>query len=89
MDYNVQIAKEAQIQLAVAECFYRTKGLEREFLADFSEQIGFLKKTPDSFQAKYREIRAILFKTFNYSIHYIIRDHQVLILRILNQRQHF
>lgn len=89
MAYKVSISKEAQIELGMAECYYRLRGVEKDFLQDFSNQLQFLKTTPQSFQVRYKTVRVLRFETFNYSIHYIIEDMQVLILRILNQRQHF
>jgi plasmid stabilization system protein ParE len=89
MAYEVLISREAQIELDVAECFFRAKNLHNAFLEDFFRQIGFLGSTPESFQLKYRDIRMLCFKQFNYSIHYTIDKNQVLILRILNQRQDF
>lgn len=89
MGYRVNISKEAQIELSVAECFFRAKGLERAFLGDFKKQIQFLRSTPESFQVKYRGIRILCFESFNYSIHYVIMGNEVIVLRILNQRQNF
>ncbi|WP_272621420.1 type II toxin-antitoxin system RelE/ParE family toxin [Allomuricauda sp. AC10] len=89
MAYKVHISKEAEIELHVAECFFTAKNLSKEFLADFSRQLQFLKTTPYSFQIKYRGIRIICFETFNYSIHFLIRNNEIIILRILNQRQNF
>ncbi|HZJ19849.1 MAG TPA: type II toxin-antitoxin system RelE/ParE family toxin [Pricia sp.] len=89
MDYDVQISREAQIELDVAECFFRAKNLHSDFLGDFFRQIGFLKTNPESFQIKYRDIRILSFEQFNYSIHYVIEKNKVLILRILGQRQDF
>ena len=89
MAYKVSISKEAQIEIGAAECFFRVKNLEKEFLSDFSRQLQFLKTTPESFEVKYKGIRIIQFEKFNYSIHYLITNDEVLILRILNQRQDF
>lgn len=89
MGYRVNISKEAQIELSVAECFFRAKGLEGAFLEDFKKQIQFLRTTPESFQVKYRGIRILCFERFNYSIHYVTMTNEVTILRILNQRQDF
>ena len=89
MPYNIQISKEAEGELAVADCYFRTRNLEQAFWKDFLNQLNFLETTPLSFQKKYKEVRVILFSEFNYSIHYTIESNQVLILRILNQRQNF
>lgn len=89
MAYKVLISKEAEVELSVADCYFRTKDLEKAFRADLLKQLEFLEATPFSFQMRYKEVRIILFNHFNYSIHYIIKDQTVLILRILNQRQNF
>ncbi len=89
MAYNILISKEAEIEFEVADCYFRTKNLEKLFREDFLKQLHFLDTTPLSFQKKYRDIRIIIFSNFNYSIHYTIEANSVLILRILNQRQNF
>ena len=89
MAYRVVISKEAEIELGIADCYFRTKNLEKAFWQDFMKQLDFLEKTPLAFQKKYREVRIILFSDFNYSIHYIVEGETVFILRILNQRQDF
>lgn len=89
MAYKVEISEEAQIELSVAECYFRIKSLHTSFLQDFFKQIKFLESTPQSFQIKYQKIRIINFDDFNYSVHYLIVKNKVLILRILNQRQNF
>lgn len=89
MDFEVHISKEAEIEFETAECFFRSKNIHNEFLKDFFGQIDFLKITPLSFQLRYRDVRVIQLKHFNYSIHYIVKEQKVLILRILNQRQDF
>ncbi|MDT0687963.1 type II toxin-antitoxin system RelE/ParE family toxin [Autumnicola psychrophila] len=89
MTYKVLISKEAEIELATAECYFRVRNLHRDFLNDFKRQLEFLENTPASFQKKYREVRIVNFNQFNYSIHYVISEDKVLLLRILNQRQNF
>ena len=89
MTYKVLISKEAEIELATAECYFRSRSLHRDFLKDLNRQLQFLENTPESFQKKYREVRILNFNHFNYSIHYVISDDKVLFLRILNQRQNF
>ncbi|NJY64111.1 hypothetical protein HC174_15315 [Salinimicrobium sp. CDJ15-81-2] len=89
MAYKVLISKEAEIELSVADCYFRTKDLEKAFRGDFLKQLEFLETTSISFQKKYKEVRIILFYEFNYSIHYIIEANTVWILRMLNQRQNF
>lgn len=89
MGFKVLMLREAVVELHVAECFFASKNLSREFLNDFARQLQFLKTTPYSFQVRYRGIRALNFEQFNYSIHYKVDEEEVVIYRILNQRQNF
>ena len=89
MAYKILISKEAEIELEFADCYFRTKNLEKAFRKDFLEQLDFLERTPLSFQKKYRDVRVILFNDFNYCIHFAVQEDEVLILRILNQRHDF
>jgi hypothetical protein len=81
--------KEASIELHVVECYFASKNLSHEFLKDFAKQLQFLKTTPHSFQIRYRGIRILNFEQFNYSIHCKVDTKEVVIYRILNQRQDF
>ncbi|MDT0646881.1 hypothetical protein RM545_09270 [Zunongwangia sp. F260] len=89
MTYKVFISKEAEIELATAEYYFKARNPHRDFLNDFNRQLEFLENTPESFQKNYKEIRMLNFNQFNYSIHYVISGDKVLLLRILNQRQNF
>jgi len=89
MGFKVLMLQEASIELHVAECYFASKNLSREFLKDFAKQLQFLKTTPHSFQIRYRGIRILNFEQFNYSIHYKVDNKEVVIYRILNQRQDF
>ncbi len=62
MDYEVQISREAQIELDVAECFFRAKNLNEALLVDFFIQIGFLVTNPEAFQIKFRDVSDAMFR---------------------------
>ena len=89
MGFKVRMLREAAVELHVAECYFASKSLSREFLNDFARQLQFLKTTPCSFQVKYKGIRALNFEQFNYSIHYKVDKEEVMIYRILNQKTEF
>jgi len=89
MRYKIEISQEAQVELDVTLCFFRAQDikLSKEFLEDFKKGLTFLETNPELFQKRYKEIRIIHFKEFKYSIHYVIHDKSVKILRILHQKQ--
>ncbi|TSE08790.1 type II toxin-antitoxin system RelE/ParE family toxin [Aquimarina algiphila] len=89
MEYQIQVAKEAEKDLSIAICHYKISGLEREFIEDFLYQISYLKSNPHLFQIRYRNVRKLHFNVFNYSIHYLIKGNIVYILRILSHRQEY
>ena len=89
MEYQIQVSKEAEKDLVIAKCHYKTSGLEREFIDDYSAQIKYLKSNPYLFQIRYKRVRKIHFKTFKYSIHYLIDNDTVYIFRILSHSQEY
>ncbi|WP_103864441.1 type II toxin-antitoxin system RelE/ParE family toxin [Aquimarina sp. I32.4] len=89
MGYQIQVSKEAEKDLAIAKCHYKASGLEREFTEDFSIQIKYLKANPYLFQVNYKRVRKIHFETYKYSIHYVIDNNIVYVLRILSHSQEY
>ncbi len=89
MEYQIQVSKESEKDLAKARCYYKIKGIEENFLDDFITQINYLKSNPLLFQTRYKNVRKIHFNNFKYSIHYIIENQIVFILRILSHREEY
>lgn len=89
MVYRLIISPEAFRDIDLAECYFKSKQIEKAFLKDLGEQITFLEKSPLSRQIRYKNIRIHLFEKFNYAFHYIVVDNEVRILRLLNQNQDF
>ncbi len=87
MEYPINISKDGEKDLQTGKCFYRFSGLEDDFNTDFIGQIAYLKSNPFLFKVYYRNVRRLHFQDFNYSIHYLIREQNVSILRILNHKQ--
>ena len=87
MIYKLVISPEAYRDIELAECFYKTKSLNSSFLNDLNTQFVFLENAPLSRQIRYRSIRIHLLDIYKYSIHYIVNNDVVMILRVLNQAQ--
>tara|TARA_R110002050_G_scaffold157357_2_gene285962 strand:- start:22847 stop:23116 length:270 start_codon:yes stop_codon:yes gene_type:complete len=89
MIYKILISSEAFREIELAECFFKSKGIEQEFLKDLNTQFLFLEKMPLSRQIRYKGIRIHLLEIYNYSIHYIVNKNDVMVLHVLNQSQDF
>ncbi len=89
MTFRVDISQEASIDLDRAVCHYGGVNLENSFLADFDRQIIILSKLPFAFQIRYGDSRILKLDSFNFTIHYAIKDDFVLIYRILGQGQNY
>lgn len=89
MKYLVKVEKEAEKDILIAKCHYKLSNNEKMFNKDFLNLTEYLKANPYLFQVYYKNIRVAHFKNFLYSIHFIINKQEVLILRVLHQKQKF
>lgn len=89
MGFQIKVSKEAEKDLLKAECHYKFLGQENTFNDDFVTQLKYLKANPYLFQIYYKNVRVIHLKQFKYSIHYIIENDIVYILRLLHQNEEF
>tara|TARA_R110002050_G_scaffold104076_3_gene213400 strand:+ start:316 stop:588 length:273 start_codon:yes stop_codon:yes gene_type:complete len=89
MVYNINVSKDAEKDLLTAKCHYKVSRLEDTFDNDFKSQIAYLKANPFLYQVYYRNVRRAHFNTFKYSIHFIIHNDAVYILRVLHYKQKF
>ncbi len=89
MVYKIVFSPEAFREIDLAECYFKSKLLDKSFLKDLNKQLIYLEKFPQSRQIKYKNVRIHLLEKFNYSIHYTVEDKGVYILHVLNQKQDF
>ncbi|NHF60365.1 type II toxin-antitoxin system RelE/ParE family toxin [Flavobacteriaceae bacterium TP-CH-4] len=89
MAYQINVSKDAEKDILIAKCHYRISGLEQTFDSDFTSQISYLRANPFLFQIYYRNVRRAHFNNFKYSIHFIVQNKVVYILRVLHHRQRF
>jgi len=89
MEYQVKVSKDAEVDILTAKCHYKISGQEELFDKDFGNQVEYLKANPYLIQVYYRNVRRIHFENFLYSIHFIIKNETVYILRVLHQKQKF
>ena len=89
MGDEVKTTDEARIEIHKAKCFFEFNRKEEEFWEDFNRQVDMILMMPEAFQIRYRNVRIITLKRFNYSIHYVTKPYGVLIYRFLGQRQDY
>lgn len=89
MAYKVLFSSEALREIELAECYFKSKQLEKSFLTDLNKQFIFLEKYTQSRQIRYKNVRIHLLEKFNYSMHYVVEGNYVYILHLLNQKQDF
>ena len=70
MIYKLVISPEAFREIELAECFFKTKNLERSFINDLNKQFLFLEQVTLSRLIRYKNVRIHLLEIYNYSIHY-------------------
>ena len=89
MEYQIKVSKDAEKDILTAKCHYRISGLEAAFDMDFMTQIAYLRVNSFLFQIYYRNVRRAHFSDFKYSIHFILGNDSVYILRVLHHKQKF
>lgn len=89
MLFKIVISEEAEIQIFEAILYYSkiSESLSEKFNKKLIETIDYLSENPEYFQNRYREIRIVLIKKFPYSVHYIIKNNTVFVLKVLHQKQ--
>ena len=77
-------------ELHIAKCHFDLTDRGEDFLVDLERQLAIVSSIPFGFQVRYRNVRIINFKTFNYSLHYIVQNEgNIMILHLLSQGQDY
>lgn len=90
MEENFELSHEAKLELHRALCYFKLYNQEDAFLDDFIQQLNRITVIPKAFQLRYKNVRIVQFKSFNYSIHFRVKTNgSILIYHILHQNQSF
>ena len=91
MIFKIQISEEAEIQIFEAKFYYAeiSTELAERFNSELIKTIDYLKENPEYFQNRYRGIRIVLTNKFPYSVHYVVKNKTVFVLKILHQKQFY
>lgn len=91
MIFNIQISEEAESQIFEAKFYYAeiSKELAERFNSELIKTIDYLKQNPEYFQDRYKGIRIVFTKKFPYSVHYVVKNETVSVLKVLHQKQFY
>lgn len=87
--YFIKVNKRAIIAIENAAEYYLSKqaGLEIKFLKEIDSYFQKIKKNPEQFQIRYKEVRVIFLKKFDFGIHYIIDKDTIHVLAVFHTSQ--
>ncbi|MCR8557692.1 type II toxin-antitoxin system RelE/ParE family toxin [Mucilaginibacter sp. BJC16-A38] len=82
---------EAEWDLADIQDYYNkiSESITTNFLKEFFYTLKFIEQSPKLFQERYRGIRIAPLYRFPYGIHYIEKNGQVVIFRVLHTKRYF
>lgn len=91
MRFKILISNEAEDQLTEAFLYYKEVSitLTQRFKDDITEVIGNISRNLNHYQNRYKNIKIALTSNFPYSIHFIVKEDTVYILKILHQKQFY
>ncbi len=91
MTYQLIFTVEADQDLNKIKVWYDTINvkLTKDLFSELSDEFKLIKKSPQIYQTRYKQIRIAFLKRFEYGIHFIIEDKQLIVLRILHNKQFF
>lgn len=91
MYYTIIFSTKADYDLNKIKVWYDriNPKLTNNLLVTFSHELDRIKENPFLYQLRYREIRIGFLDHFEYGIHFIIKEDQIVVLRVLHTKQYF
>ncbi|PQB08334.1 hypothetical protein BST83_15275 [Polaribacter filamentus] len=91
MLFKIEISEEAENQIFEAYFYYSeiSESLGKSFNTELINTIDYLREKPGYFQSRYNGVRIVLTTKFPYSVHYVIKNETVFVLKILHQKQFY
>ncbi|MCC1483116.1 hypothetical protein [Winogradskyella immobilis] len=88
-DRFVEFSNEAELEFHKVKCYMDYIGKSEEFWKEVNQQIEYIRQYPEAFQVRYKMIRIVFLKKFDYSIHYTIKSKGIVVYRFLQKSQEF
>lgn len=89
MNFNIQVRRAAELDLAEAEIWYENQrpGLGAEFLSEISRIFTVLGQTPLLYPVLHRDVRRAIVPRFPYLLWYRVMNQNVTVLACTHVRQ--
>ncbi len=89
MIYQIIIPESVYEELNDASLYYESKqkGLGVKFVLDWEESMNQLKKSPQLFQKKHKQLRSIHLNRFPYFIIFEVEDNSIYVYRLIQDRR--
>jgi len=83
--------REAETDLDDIQAYYNkiSPQITDNFFIEFFEALTFIEQEPKLFQIRYRGIRIAPLYRFPYGIHYLEKENEVVIFRVLHTKRYF
>ena len=62
--------------------------LTTNLFVELGLELALIKRTPLIYQIKYTTIRVAFLRGYEYGIHFIVKEQQIIILRVLHNKQY-
>ena len=91
MSFELVFRTKARIDLLDIRGYYDniSATVSNNFFNEFFETLKFIEQEPKLFQVRYRGIRIAPLYRFPYGVHYIEKNTQIIILRVLHTKRYF
>ena len=91
MKYAIVISDEARKNIANASLYYHkiSPVLKDSFLEKVIQTINLLQNNPKHYQFRYKNIHIANIERFPFSVHFIMEDTIIYVLKVLHQKQYY
>lgn len=91
MKFKILISEDAENQILEAILYYKniSVSLSKKFSKEISETVELISENPQHYQNRYKEIKIAFTNKFPYSLHFIIKNDTIYILKMLHQKQFY
>ena len=84
MSYQIRFIKQAIFDIEEAVLWYeeQREGLSFDFELCLDVGLAEITRDPNNFQKRYKEVRVRFIPRFPYGIHYLIKNHEVIVIAV-------
>ncbi len=86
MPYNFQFSEEAEMDIFEGYFWYESQktGLGEKFLDSLDHAERAIKRNPNSYRVRYKDVRGFLVERFPYIIIYVVKGDHIDVISVFN-----